>query len=357
MAQGKKWACLGLVALLGCLVVGGWLSGWALAEPAPRKAPVKKESKEEAEARRLAATYLRGLSAEEIQKFRKRLPYRSLSERLAYEKKAADGPAPRLSEQAERNLKEQEKQLAGWTNRAESLRALHTREVERFVNSPGFGRGRMLFLPSFLLDMPKAPPVPLITLGVPGPGKGAAWARVPDKGVADPTGASIQPARDELAGLHRRGLFDFANPSGFGHVKDRDHVAGFQPHAFRVTPALKPKGKKPAGKETWKVGQLELVSLLTHDKPAVYVSRNLPRMKDLGKAKTRPLTEFEAKALGSLRKGQDLVAEATPGHIRMLGALRAARQCLECHEGQRGKLLGAFSYQMSRVPVAPGKDK
>jgi hypothetical protein len=34
----------------------------------------------------------------------------------------------------------------------------------------------------------------------------------------------------------------------------------------------------------------------------------------------------------------------------MVGALRAARQCLECHEGRRGDLLGTFSYVLQRVP-------
>ena len=47
---------------------------------------------------------------------------RSLADRLAYEK-AAGEPALRLPDRAERNLQEQEKQLAAWTHRAETLKA------------------------------------------------------------------------------------------------------------------------------------------------------------------------------------------------------------------------------------------
>ena len=31
---------------------------------------------------------------------------------------------------------------------------------------------------------------------------------------------------------------------------------------------------------------------------------------------------------------------------RMLGSLRAAKQCLDCHTASRGDLLGAFSYAL-----------
>ena len=37
----------------------------------------------------------------------------------------------------------------------------------------------------------------------------------------------------------------------------------------------------------------------------------------------------------------------------MLGAIRAVKQCQECHEVKRGKLLGAFSYELFRDPATP----
>jgi hypothetical protein len=45
-----------------------------------------------------------------------------------------------------------------------------------------------------------------------------------------------------------------------------------------------------------------------------------------------------------------VVTEATTNHIRILGALRASQQCLECHQVRRGDLLGAFSYDIQRDP-------
>ena len=61
---------------------------------------------------------------------------------------------------------------------------------------------------------------------------------------------------------------------------------------------------------------------------------------------TRPLDRFERFALPTLERGEDLfVSEAGDG-LRMLGAVRSARQCVKCHGGSRGDLLGAFSYTL-----------
>jgi hypothetical protein len=74
---------------------------------------------------------------------------------------------------------------------------------------------------------------------------------------------------------------------------------------------------------------------------------NFPRMDELSQAATRPLDGFEKEALARLQRGEDLLVQEAPMQMRMLGSLRAARQCLRCHQVQRGELLGAFSYQMS----------
>ena len=59
------------------------------------------------------------------------------------------------------------------------------------------------------------------------------------------------------------------NPEGFGYVKDRKHVAGFQSHGFT---------KVPEAADEWKVATVDLVGLLLHDKPVVYVSEKLPQI-------------------------------------------------------------------------------
>jgi hypothetical protein len=115
--------------------------------------------------------------------------------------------------------------------------------------------------------------------------------------------------------------------------------------SFRPFPKVEPKDK-----ERWALRRLELVSLLKHDKPVVYVSHVLPRMDDLKKAKTRALTPFEEAGLKQLQEGKDLVTAATTNRIHLLGALRANAQCLKCHQAERGELLGVFSYEMLRDP-------
>lgn len=88
--------------------------------------------------------------------------------------------------------------------------------------------------------------------------------------------------------------------------------------------------------------------MLKHDRPMVYVSKNLPNMNELRDAPVRELDAFEQQALTSLIEGEDLVTDVQPGRIRALGSLRAMRQCLQCHEVERGTLLGAFSYEFLR---------
>ena len=96
--------------------------------------------------------------------------------------------------------------------------------------------------------------------------------------------------------------------------------------------------------------RLELVSLLKHAKPAVYVSRNLPNMEELSDVPTRPLNSFEQAALERLHKGMDVINKASLNKIEMIGSLRASKQCMQCHDVQRGALLGAFSYELLRDP-------
>ncbi len=100
--------------------------------------------------------------------------------------------------------------------------------------------------------------------------------------------------------------------------------------------------------ERWKVQRLELVSLLKHDAPVVYVSESLPRMKDTDDTKTRPLDAFEKSGLEALLAGEDLKVSESDNEIRMVGSVRAVKQCLACHGVERGDLLGAFTYKLRR---------
>jgi hypothetical protein len=213
--------------------------------------------------------------------------------------------------------------------RSFSLERLHNSTVDKFVDSSGFGAARMGPFELSEADL-----------------KGKPRPETPEQGDyfrPTPKSAEKLPARPDtvrLGKLHEDGFLDFVNPGGFGYVKDRRHVAGFLSHGFSKTP-------DPAGE--WKVATLELVGLLQHPEPVVYVSSKLPRMDELKAAPTRPLDAFESTALKALREGADLHVSESPDDPRFLGAIRATKQCLACHGGERGALLGAFTYRLTPV--------
>jgi hypothetical protein len=144
--------------------------------------------------------------------------------------------------------------------------------------------------------------------------------------------------------MHQGCIADFVNRKGFGYVKDRQHVVGFQEH--RVSQVHTP----PA---PWGLEMVELMGLVragseeTAD-PVVYVSGNVPRLEELRKASTRKLDDFETEGLKALRAGEDLFIRDAEEGRRMLGSIRNGKQCIACHGGTRGQLLGAFSYTMLR---------
>ncbi|MBL8793581.1 MAG: hypothetical protein JNM56_06740 [Planctomycetia bacterium] len=296
-----------------------------------------------------------------LEDLRRRHPYESLGQRLAYEtERIRQEPklasAPRLADDTAKQLDELERQQAAQLQRerrVELLRLLHANEVEQFIARSGFGLERVPNPKPRGLDLTPVEPIPLATVSpLTAEDMGVATV-LPKTAVA---GASRMPSVEQLDALHRGGLMSFLNPNLFGHVKEHGQVAGFEPHQFRA--ALRPEAylqepAKTAGGERWQLKRLELVGLLKHDQPAVYVSEHLPRMDQLAKAKVRSLSAFEEAGLKALRDGEQLKTEATTNVIRMVGALRATKQCLECHVGERGTLLGAFTYEMQRDPPLP----
>ncbi len=224
-------------------------------------------------------------------------------------------------------------------NRNYALRELHEMSVVAFVNTPGFGVGRV-YTPHFeslqksLQNfLPLRPPV-----------------RQPD--YLNPfilPSNNLQAAlldwdSGKMLSLHDNGVLDFLNPKGFGFAKDREHVAGFQKHGMT---------KVPEATTSWSVAHLELVGLVVHEKPVVYVTANLPQMDEVQDAPTRPLDFFELDGLDALRKGEDLFYRGVEDKGRMMGSIRAVEQCLKCHGGNRGDLLGAFSYVLRREKTQP----
>ena len=139
-------------------------------------------------------------------------------------------------------------------------------------------------------------------------------------------------------------MSDFLYPRGFGYVKDRAHVAGFKPHGFRS------RGWTVNESRRWRVQHIQLVGILSHEKPLVYLTDKLPSMEQIRQGKTRALDFFEEAALPALRGGEDLFLASKGETVRMLGALRATKTCQQCHDAEVGDLLGAFSYTLRRAP-------
>ena len=148
---------------------------------------------------------------------------------------------------------------------------------------------------------------------------------------------------DDVAHMNYESTANFSNPAGFGYVKSRSEVAGFRPHRF---------SKWPDGPQSWDVKRIDLVSLLLHDESVVYVSNDLPRMADAGKLATRELDSFEKDGLAAIRKGEDLYIRGDAEKVRVIGSMRNFDQCIKCHGGKDGDLLGAFSYVLVRQPTA-----
>jgi hypothetical protein len=286
----------------------------------------------------------------EYERLRARYPYESLEGRLPISTSTkspislGSASAGRLS-RLEQDLQHP---MNSW--RTSRLRLLHEAIVDQFVSSPGFGVARVVRPAEWNLKPWRSEdPAPL----QPGTGFSAPWS----PGAFQPV---PHEQTDILDLLLDRSILGFVNLEGFGYVKDRSHVAGFQTHRFRelpvpewtaLTPRVTPSGSGLSGsaseQERWKLQSLELVSLLLQEEPRVYVSDRLPRMEPEHDTPTRPLDVFEQFALETLRRGEDLVTSQGSEGVRMLGAIRSTTQCLACHGGVRGDLLGAFSYSLT----------
>ena len=161
------------------------------------------------------------------------------------------------------------------------------------------------------------------------------------------------PDRQNLQWLHHHNITNFVPPNSLGGVDDQLQARGFDAHAFRLSPTKTEWENSP---KDWRLARLELVSLLKHRPPAVYVSTHLPAMDELRDAPTRAVTTFESEAIAKLSRGEDLVVEKCGNHeLSMVGSIRAISDCRQCHRVPLGSLLGAFSYKLKAVSAMPGK--
>ena len=269
----------------------------------------------------------------EFEKLRMKYPLVDLEKFLA-----APNPRPAKTQLASGTMQHlEELEDSGDTFNASrissQLRLLHRDRVVAFVDSPGFGVTRINRADKHFLMSINEHDQPII----PQAGEPFASSSEPE---ALPANANA-PNQAGLLAMHRHGIIDFANAKGFGFIKDRNHVAMGLKHGFQST---------LEGTPSQVVRRVELVGLLMHAEPVVYISANLPRMEELRKAPTRPLDAFEKKAIASFEGGGDMMVGSTPEGMRMVGSIRSAKTCAKCHGGEVGDLLGAFSYTLGNVP-------
>lgn len=263
-------------------------------------------------------------------------PFESLAQRLSFErneaKEAADEIAPgnpiQLAAAVSANLDEQdEQQDPRYSGRSWSLHRLHENTYYEFARVAGFGSSRMPSLRYARFELEPRPQFKLPALLAIG---------------------ALNTAYPSFDDVHRDFVRSFVDVERMGYARSRDEVAGFEPHALSTLSAEKGEMKAALN---WQVVRLELVSLLRNAEPSVYEADTMPRMDQLANTSHRPLNDFEKSALPQLSSQTDLVVDSQLAHIQMLGAVRAGKTCLECHGGERGKLLGAFSYEIVPLPV------
>ncbi len=217
--------------------------------------------------------------------------------------------------------------------------------------------------------------------------------------AAEPTPAAEAPTKAEAAGLarlHRTAVELFVDRPGFGVRRmalplndvlaptagssDRGSGEGDPPQArpdtrgkpshfaFRDLLARDKSEWVPSAEvgKGWAVRDVELIGVITHPKPVAYTGVGVPGGAAPGKRsgpeagdglKTRELDGFEAEAVKGFRDGKGLAAERRGSELRAVGPIYAGRRCAGCH-GERGELLGAFSYRLELTPtVSRGSDR
>jgi hypothetical protein len=272
------------------------------------------------------------LSFRDLERLRTLYPYVSLEDRLPNSRPFA-GDRTLVPESVAR-LSRLESSFRDGGIRVWRLRMLHEERVDLFINSFGFGSERMPRRPTESNMASDGRPVPLQ------PGPRFAFSTSPGEWMTLRVKDEMQ-----LNHLHEQGILDFASSRESGYVKDRRHVAGFQSHRFRGV---------PESSMTWKVQTLDLVGLILDEEPRVYVSDQLPSMAEVRDVPTRPLDKFESVGLKTLQDGEDLWITREGRMARMLGAVRSTSQCIGCHGGARGDLLGAFTYTLRQERSGKG---
>ncbi|MBN9520448.1 hypothetical protein J0H58_18285 [bacterium] len=201
--------------------------------------------------------------------------------------------------------------------------------------------------------------------------------------------AGEAPTKAELGGialLHRQAVKLFIDRTGFGFARmeppltdvlgppksqgDSSPIRSVGPTSAAIRAGADGKGSHfsfakavgtaafippPVPGKAWVVKDVQLVGLVKHTEPVVYLTGGTAAAREKTETKTRRPDAFEAKALEVIRGGGELVqAEKRGGMLRAVSGIYAGQQCLKCHE-RPGEMLGAFTYRLAlEDPPAKG---
>lgn len=251
-----------------------------------------------------------------------------------------------------------------YLNRSRAIAYLHRSAVSHFLETPEFGVTRMLFPNLRNLENQDGSPIRLPTRQSP-----TYRPHLDSSPLARQFGqvATDLEVIEPLSNGHDHYASWFLDENRFGLIEDLDHVAGFQSHAvvdseidqrWNADELDAPFHQADDGiTNQFSLVQLQLVGLLYHETPVVYVLETLPELLTADTAPTRQLDAFENRGLKALLEGRPVHVEQDEVSIRMLGALRSSSECAQCHEGPADQLLGAFSYVLrsnEEPPATPG---
>ncbi len=199
-----------------------------------------------------------------VSELKRDYPFESIAERLPVRPASISN----ISDELSKRLDESELFMQPGL-RASALRSLHESTLRAFAEQPNFGAARMSGIPTrtWIEHLQRG----ASTIRQPGLRDLSAqlWQEIGQQVSMD------AELRSDFSQLNDYGIRSFVNSEGSGYVHDRQHVAGFTPHGFRDL---------PTSPSQWSLQTLDLVGLVVHSKPVVYVSENLPRMDELRQA-------------------------------------------------------------------------
>jgi hypothetical protein len=191
---------------------------------------------------------------------------------------------------------------------------LHSEAYDRFIHQKGLGMSRMVPTLSVVKREWKKP---------------------------DWTSEELAKGQGDIKGVKDLSLIHLSSVNFFIDASTKSEAAR---NDVFLNNALNAKDRKEF---LWEIKSLDLVGLVVHETPTVYVSEKLPNMKDLAKRPTRDMDVFEMEGLEELMAGKDLYVRGKNDTIRVLGPVRASKACLKCHsDAKDGDMLGAFSYTL-----------